>query len=353
MWRAALAAAAALLLWSGGAAACAICLSAVSITPADRLDSADAAVIAAPAADGAWRIIAHLKGETTGDAAAFAELPVPAEPLAAGQGFLLLRDRLGHRWSSLAAVPVEEAEFLRRFVASPRPEANDPDGATWAVRLDLVASRLAHPDAWVAGFAHGVVARAPYRAIRVLARRFEPGVLREELGTETDPSRRAAYILLLGATGDADQRGYIAARLDRLNGAENATELSALLAADLELGGPASVDLLERRYLFDRTRNLAEVEAALLALGVHGNADRAIPRPRVVEAYRRFIRQRPPLAGYVAVDLARWHEWSATADYVALLNAQAITDPASAFAAASYVHSSPDSQARSRLAAVR
>lgn len=144
----------------------------------------------------------------------------------------------------------------------------------------------------------------------------------------------------------------LAACLERLRGQENRTELSALLASVLELGGPGRVAFIEERYLFDGAPSLAEVEAALVALGVHGTADRAIPRSRVVEAYRRFIRQRPPLAGYVAIDLARWGEWGATGDNVDLLNADAITDPASAFAAASYVRGSPDQRARSRLASV-
>ena len=48
------------------------------------------------------------------------------------------------------------------------------------------------------------------------------------------------------------------------------------------------------------------------------------------------------MAGFVAMDLARWDEWEATGDFVALLNDDAIADPAAAFAALRYVQRSPD-----------
>jgi hypothetical protein len=72
-----------------------------------------------------------------------------------------------------------------------------------------------------------------------------------------------------------------------------------------------------------------EIEAALLALGVHGGANAAVPRERVIEAYRFFIRARKPMAGFVAQQLADWEYWDATADYVALLKSDAVKDPAS------------------------
>ncbi len=127
------------------------------------------------------------------------------------------------------------------------------------------------------------------------------------------------------------------------------TDLSALLAAHLELRGPARLDWVARTYLFDPARGLDAIEAALTALGVHGDADAAVPRARVVEVYRRFIRERPAMAGFVAADLLRWEEWGATRDYAALLDKGAIADPAGVFAAAAYVRSSPDAAARAQL----
>ena len=131
--------------------------------------------------------------------------------------------------------------------------------------------------------------------------------------------------------------------------AADATDLAALLAADLELRGDSRIQPIEERYFLDRSRGLDEIEAALLALRLHGEVDAAVPRRDVVAAYRRFLRARPPMAGFVAMDLAAWEEWDATAQYVALLNADVIADPGGAFAALSYVQRSPDASAAAKL----
>ena len=82
---------------------------------------------------------------------------------------------------------------------------------------------------------------------------------------------------------------------------------------------------------------MAEIEAALLALHVHGDADQTVPRTSVIQAYRVFIRERPPMAGFVAPQLADWNYWGAAPQYAALLKSKAISDPASEFAVLSYL----------------
>jgi len=66
---------------------------------------------------------------------------------------------------------------------------------------------------------------------------------------------------------------------------------------------------------------MPEIEAALLALNVHGDANRTVFRERVIQAYRTFIRERPPMAGFVAPQLADWDYWDVTTEYVALPHA--------------------------------
>ena len=61
-WAALVQAGAALAVSAGSAAACAICLSAMDISPGERLDNADRAVLAAPDGAGGWRIVADIKG---------------------------------------------------------------------------------------------------------------------------------------------------------------------------------------------------------------------------------------------------------------------------------------------------
>jgi len=68
---------------------------------------------------------------------------------------------------------------------------------------------------------------------------------------------------------------------------------------------------VDAKYMGDRLRSTRELEAALLALSVLGNANDAIPRERVIQSYLMFIREHQELAGFVAWDLAAWHYWGA------------------------------------------
>ena len=82
---------------------------------------------------------------------------------------------------------------------------------------------------------------------------------------------------------------------------------------------------------------MPEIEAALLALNVLGDADGAVPRARIVAAYRAFIKARPRMAGFVAPQLADWKCWDAAPEYAALMKSNAALDPASHFAIVNYL----------------
>jgi hypothetical protein len=120
-----------------------------------------------------------------------------------------------------------------------------------------------------------------------------------------------------------------------------------MLAADLELRGPSRIAWIEENYLLDHGRTLPEIEAALLALSVHGGANGAVPRQQVVDAYRKFIRERQPMAGFVVAYLSDWKAWDAVPDYMDVLRSNAVKDPASQFAILVYLRDSPDAEARS------
>lgn len=345
---------------AGGAAACAICLSAISVTTGERLDASDRAVLAVADGDG-LRVVAVLKGE-----AAIGEIipgPAPEVP-PAGAALLMARNALGQDWRSLGATDPANAAWLRQIAetarlgtvpapasgrrsAGSRPELSEP---AMQARLALALPRLEDPDPLVAEIAHDEVARAPYGMLATLADRLDPEKLRAWIADPGDATRRGTYIVLLGVAGAPDDAAALELRLDAARQAHDATDVAALLAADLELNGPGRVDFIERAYISDRERTLPEIEAALLALGVHGGAEGTVPRARVVEAYRLLIRERPPMAGFVALELADWGAWEATGDYVRLIETNRVTDPAEEFAILSYLQRSPDPAARAALA---
>jgi hypothetical protein len=103
---------------------------------------------------------------------------------------------------------------------------------------------------------------------------------------------------------------------------------------------------VEERYLRDPARSTPEIEAALLALSVHGNANSVIPRERVIQSYRMFMKEHQEIAGYVAPDLAAWQYWDAVPEYVALMKSDVRQQFPSRLAILAYLRQSPSVEAR-------
>jgi hypothetical protein len=369
-----------ILAFAGNVQACAICFSGLMITPGQKLDAADQAVIAAPVdGPGRFRVMEIIKGDgAVGDvlvqpglSGQAAEAVMSADGLTAGDGeaaelgkkpVLLLHDQVSEKWTSLGAMSVDFAGWLRQLVQT-KHSAESPKRiwpqltltssylteAEWRERIFVVAPQLESPEPLVAEIAYGELSRAPYGVSRLL----KPQLDAAKLGTWTnDPtlaSRRPAYTLLLGIADGPGTAFALEQQIDTALKIPDATNLSALLAADLELRGASRVDWLERTFFADHQRTLPEVQAALLALSVHGGADGIVPRQRVIEAYRYFIKARKPMAGFVAMELADWEAWDATADYVAIIRSKAVRDPAEQFAILSYLKRSPLTTAQAAL----
>lgn len=332
-----LAAALALVAGAGQAAACAICLSAVSVTLAEQLDATDRAVVAAPSG-GAVRVVVAVKGGDVPGEVIPLDAIVPRTGLRPGHALLLAHNSFAGTWTSLGGTDPDNAGWIAEIA---RSEGD--------ARLALAAARLEDPDPLVAKLAHDAIARAPYAALATLAGTLDPATLRAFVAAPGRAEWRPSYILLLGFAGDAGDAAAIDAQLGAGLARQDATDLAALLAADMELRGPDRVAWVEATYLAERGRSLPEVEAALAALSVQGDADATVPRAEVVAAFRRFIRARPPMAGFVAPDLGRWQAWEASPDYAALIEAGAVTDPAEEFAILAYLQQSPDPAAKAAL----
>ncbi len=264
-----------------------------------------------------------------------------------------MRNKSSHRWMSLGSTRAAEAGWLRQFAetapvagsagwtwpGAPLP-SSEADKPAWAARLALVAPLLESPDRLSAAIAFGELARAPYAAARSLEGALDPRTVASWLD-HSPPERRSAYLLLLGIVGGPPEEENIGATLTSLAQAGEATDLAAIVAADLELGGPSRLPWIEEAYLGKTPRSLAEIEAVLVALGVQGTADAAIPRADIVAAYRRFVQVHAAMAGFVATDLGDWRDFSAAKDMEAALRSGAIKDPGSQFAVLSYLKEAP------------
>lgn len=365
--------------------ACAICFSGTIVTPGQKLDSADEAVLAVELADrSGFQVIAVVKGDVAPDARIVqsdvspgaAELAMSMDgqtavqkPSAASvdQPLLLLRSRTSGTWTSLGSIDERHADWLRQLAATKRSAAEQPvrlwpskvaawstlTDAEWQERLALAWPYVQDSQALAAEIAYGELMRAPYKAMRTLKPRIEVETLRSWIADPALSSRRSVYTLLLGVAGDRDDAAELEKRIDQALVARDATNLSAMLAADLELRGPSRLDWLHATFFADRQRTLPEIDAALLALSVQGEADAAIPREKIIDAYRAFINERKPMAGFVATELANWEAWDATPDYVDIIRSNDVKDPAGQFAILSYLRSSPLTAGQAALPAAQ
>ena len=343
-----------LLISAAAGVACQLCYEAARqmVTIGQRLDMADRVVLAVPVAGAnQLRMVEVVKGkDAVGDIIAD---PV-ADLAAAAPGsdpYLLIRDPFAAQWTSLGTIRAEYADWLRQLVATvfvkgdrPRPTwpSNMQTSSTlsyagWRQRVALVLPYLENSDPLVARIAWGELARAPYATMDVARSRIDAAAVESWLDDPKLASRQAAYILLLGFVGGPPEAARLEQRIEAARNSHGATNLAAMIGADLELRGPSRVGWVEAMYFADRSRTMPEIEAVLLALNVHGDANRTVPRRRVIQAYRAFIRERPPMAGFVAQQLADWDYWDAATEYAALLKSNTIADPASEFAVVNYL----------------
>lgn len=354
----------------GRALACAICLSAVSVTTGQKLDAADQIALASEASDGErFQLAQAIKGApaigTVVEASSDHDHAhtVPAQT---GALYLLARNGLSGNWTNFGATGVNNAAWLREFAKtgdglvtaaspSPLPVSNNvqaaPDNTNWRQRLFLIGPYLQSQDSLAAEIAFEELARAPYESVRWLKPMLDAGTIRAWLDDPALSPLQSPYFLLLGVAGGSEDAAMLEGHLDKARTSHDATHLAAMLAAYLELSGPSRIQWITENYLTDRSRSLPEIEATLLAFYTHGRAGGVISRQQVVHAFRTFIRERRPMAGFVAPYLAEWKAWDAVPDYIQVLQSKAVKDPAGQFAILAYLRNSPDGGAQSAAAA--
>jgi hypothetical protein len=249
-----------------------------------------------------------------------------------------VRDEQLPVWVVLGAIDAGHAGWLRKVAAGKR--AADMSDEEWRARVALVVPYLENPEPLVAEIAYTELTAVPYAALSVAKPRLSASAVRRWLADPDLAARQPLYLLLLGFLGNAQDAAALEQRLDAAWKAGDATNLAPMLAADLELRGDARMRWVDDEYLRDPKRSTHEIEAVVLALGAHGQANRTILRERVMQSYRMFIRERKDLAGLVAPDLAAWNYWDAVPEYTALMASDVRQEGASRFAIVVYLRQS-------------
>ncbi len=323
--------------------ACPMCAAARELTiSAQELVYAGHSVLAIPSADSnEFRVVAVIKGDTALDSTITG--PVFRADAAAMQSqkpLLLIRDDAWPVWVNFGPVSAEQADWLWQLSVTKRTtELTDGE---WREHVAYFLPYLENPEPMVAEIAFNEFVSAPYDALRSLKPRLDVAGIRAWLNNPNLVRRRSVYLLLLGIAGTPLDALRIEGRVGFARQTHDVTDLPALVGADLELRGAAGVERIEKQYLTDSGRNKPEIEAALLALRVHGDTNGAVPRSRVIQAFVLFIKEQPSLAGLVAAKLAEWNDWDVVPEYGALLKSGAPQDPASRDAIIKYLENRPN-----------
>jgi hypothetical protein len=301
--------------------ACPLCLSSRPLTiSAQELAYAGRSVLAMPTAEGkSFRVVEVIKGERpSGDVIVDAVFRGKKAAIASTKPLLLIRDDSWARWVNFGPISADQVGWLRQLATTKR--TTQIDESEWREHVAFFLPYLENPEPMVAEIAHAELRNAPYAALRSLKPRLDIAAIRQWLGDPKLIPRRPLYTLLLGIGGGPEDAERVEQHLLAAHNTKDATNLAPLLAADLELRGPSRVAWIEEAYLLrNRQRALPEIEAALLALSEQGKVNANIPRERVVQAYRLFIREHKTQAGLVAKDLADWDCWDFSSEFCALL----------------------------------
>jgi hypothetical protein len=318
------------LVFAPPAIACPICSgTAPRLTLLQAMINADRAVIARPLGGGEFEVLESIKVSPKENDRRGTRLRKPKfapgedVPMRAdAPSVLLLRQSLGGAWVVAGQMPAPAAPAARLLVGAKR--STDMTPADWQARVVTLAPLLEHPVPLLAETAYGEIARSPYAAMRSARGFVKPADLKAWLADPGRSPRRSLYWLLYGINAGPAEARDIAARVDALGRGNGLTDLSSLLAADLEAGGSARRVVLRKRYFEDRSRTLPELQEAVLAFTVHADAGDAALRRDTAAMFGRLVRTHRALGGLVAADLARWQYWEAVPDYITLLRSRAL-----------------------------
>ena len=339
--------AAALSCASAAAIACPLCLGAFQQSEAQDLVTVPRVVLAVPTADPSrFRVIGVVKGERPSGGTVEGSYPRNGHQFdAAGSRggkapLLLIRDDPFPTWTILGAIGADHLGWLRKLAAGKPAAERSPD--EWRARAALVLPYLESREPLAAEIAYGDLAAAPYPALRTLKPRLDAPAVRRWIADPERAARQPLHLLLLGIAGNAQDAAGLERRLEAAWASGDATNVGPMLAADLELRGPSRMAWVDEKYMRDQRRSTRELEAALLALSVQGNASGVIPRERVIQSYRAFIGAHQDVAGYVAPDLASWQYWGAVPEYVALMKSSTPQSYPSRIAIVAYLRQYPN-----------
>ena len=202
------------------------------------------------------------------------------------------------------ASPLEVTETSFNYVAqAPSPEV------PVTKRLEYYVKFLEYPDQMISNDAYGEFANAPYADITQLAEKLPREKIRGWIiDPETPATRMGLYGLLIGLCGTDEDSKVLEAKI--LETTEDfRLGIDGLMSGYLLLTGEKGLSVLDEHKLQNRDIPFSETYAAMQALRFMWKyAEGRIEKARL-RSSMRILLDRPELADLVIADLARWKDW--------------------------------------------
>lgn len=343
--------------WATHTQACAICApSELDNTLTQRLFAADMAILAVTSPDGrGFRAVEAIKGALPQSVIRLQESTTAPISAQAHVTELLLYNAGSQTWRGMGPLDKERVSWVKHLQALGPVSAlnSSASDAAWLQRLSFFVADLEHAEPLVAQTAYEEISLAPYAAMRTLKPSLDANKLMRWLDTPSLAARHPLYALLLGMVGGDGTARALEQRLLSGSQIQTTAEKSALFAAYVELRGNRGIEWIEHRYLADAARSEQEIQAAIVALGLHGNDGVRVSRERVVQAYVVLVQHHKARAGFVASDLGNWSRWEFGPAYAALLKSGEPQVFASRYAMVLYLMRNPAPEARAAFEALR
>ncbi|HTN74306.1 MAG TPA: hypothetical protein VL096_03635 [Pirellulaceae bacterium] len=212
------------------------------------------------------------------------------------------------QWTTPLLLSERGKEYILKLTTLPK-EGHD--------RLAFFQNYLEDKDEMLARDSYDEFANAPYESVKSLKGDMNHEQLVKWIQDENIPaSRRRLYLTMLGVCGTPADLPMLETML-KAEDRKAKAGLDAMIACYLTLKGEAGVQLIEDLYIANAASEYADTYSAIMALRFHGTEGDVVPKARIVKAVRQMLK-RPQLADLVIPDLARWQDWEAMDELVAL-----------------------------------
>ncbi len=236
---------------------------------------------------------------------------------------LFARDGSYGPWKRLAFVDAALAPVLRTVMENlPAWEVGGDDH-----RLGYFATLLGHPDDRIHRLALRELDLADYSLLRDLDLDLAPSRLLVQFDSPMESEFKPIRILLLGLSGEKQQRARLESGLENSVRAEGRF-LGAYATALIELVGPEAINDIASVYLTDRDLPLVARELLIEAISLHGQTGDRVMEEAISVAIESSLWLDPGLAGAVARRFGSRGDWSHHSALQALLMEGAVHAPA-------------------------